>query len=83
MDEYRQEALSCCWAAVVSPSLPVPVRGARRRMAWQPDGILEFASVEAARAWYVSPDDQAIIGKRHAAATSNAIILAGFEMPEG
>ncbi|MHB8329865.1 MAG: DUF1330 domain-containing protein [Acidimicrobiales bacterium] len=45
--------------------------------------ILEFASVEAARAWYRSPDYQAVIGGRHAAAESNAVIISGFEMPTG
>ena len=39
--------------------------------------ILEFDSVEAAMAWYRSSDYQAIIGLRHAAADSNAVIVAG------
>jgi|SRR5450759_50518 uncharacterized protein (DUF1330 family) len=43
--------------------------------------ILEFASVEAARGWYNSPEYQAVIGKRHAAAASNAVIIGAFEMP--
>lgn len=43
--------------------------------------VLEFDSVEAARAWYQSPEYQAIIGLRHAAADSNAVIVAGFEPP--
>lgn len=43
--------------------------------------ILEFASVEAARAWYKSPEYQAVIGKRHAAAESNGVIFGGFEIP--
>jgi uncharacterized protein (DUF1330 family) len=45
--------------------------------------IIEFESVEAARNWYHSPDYQAVIGQRHAAAPSNAIIVGGFEMPSG
>ena len=43
--------------------------------------ILEFDSVEAAQAWYNSPEYQAVIPTRQAAATSNAAIFSGFEMP--
>ncbi len=43
--------------------------------------ILEFESVDAAKAWYNSPEYQAVIGERHAAADSNAVIVNGFEMP--
>lgn len=43
--------------------------------------ILEFESVEAARAWYDSPSYQEAMGLRHAAADTNAVILAGFERP--
>ena len=43
--------------------------------------ILEFASVEAAKAWYNSDEYQAIIGERHAAAENNAIIVSEFQMP--
>ncbi|MGP0032494.1 MAG: DUF1330 domain-containing protein [Acidimicrobiales bacterium] len=45
--------------------------------------ILEFDSVEAARDWYNSPEYQAVIGRRHAAAETNAVIFSGFEMPTG
>jgi uncharacterized protein (DUF1330 family) len=41
--------------------------------------VLEFDSVEAARRWYDSAEYQAVIGLRHAAAESNAVILSGFE----
>ncbi len=41
--------------------------------------VLEFESVEAARGWYDSAEYQAIVGLRHAAAESNAVILSGFE----
>ena len=40
--------------------------------------LLEFDSVEAAQAWYDSPAYQAAAPLRHAAATTNAVILAGF-----
>ncbi len=43
--------------------------------------VLEFDSVDAARAWYNSDAYQAVIGMRHAAADSNAVIVGGFEMP--
>ena len=43
--------------------------------------IIEFDSVEAAKAWYNSDEYQAVVGLRHAAAESNAVIVAGFEMP--
>lgn len=42
--------------------------------------IVEFESVEAARSWY-SAEYQAVVGLRHAAAESNAVIIGGFEMP--
>jgi len=43
--------------------------------------ILEFPSIEAARGWYNSPDYEAVVGQRHAAAACNAVIVGGFEMP--
>ena len=43
--------------------------------------VVEFESVDAARAWYNSDAYQAVIGERHAAADSNAVIVGGFEMP--
>ncbi len=43
--------------------------------------VLGFDSVEAARNWYRSPEYQGVVGLRHAAADSNAVIVVGFEMP--
>ena len=43
--------------------------------------VLEFESVEAARAWYESPAYQAAVPLRHAAADCNAVIVSGFEAP--
>jgi uncharacterized protein (DUF1330 family) len=43
--------------------------------------VLEFESVEAARAWYTSPGYQAVVGQRHRAAEANAVIVGGFVMP--
>ena len=43
--------------------------------------VLEFDSVEAARAWYESPAYQAVIGERHASADANAVIVPGLEPP--
>jgi len=45
--------------------------------------VLEFDSVEAAWNWYRSPEYQEVAGLRHAAAESNAVIVAGFEAPAG
>lgn len=44
--------------------------------------VLEFDSVQAARDWYNSPDYQAIVGERHAAADANAVIVGEFQMPD-
>ena len=43
--------------------------------------MIEFESVEAAQTWYNSPEYQAVVGERHAAATSNAAIFEQFSMP--
>ena len=43
--------------------------------------IVEFESVEAARAWYESDAYATAKPLRHAAADTNAVIVAGFDMP--
>ncbi len=43
--------------------------------------VLEFESVDAARAWYESEGYQKAAKLRQAAADCNAVILAGFEIP--
>jgi uncharacterized protein (DUF1330 family) len=43
--------------------------------------IIEFDSVDAARAWYRSPEYQAALPLRQAAADTDVVIMAGFEMP--
>lgn len=45
--------------------------------------VLEFESVEAARAWYYSDAYQEAVKLRQAAADCNGVILSGFEMPTG
>ena len=45
--------------------------------------VMEFESVEAARAWYESVEYQEAIPLRQAAAECNFAILPGFEMPGG
>lgn len=40
--------------------------------------LLEFPSAEQAHAWHNSPDYQAIIGYRHAAAESHAYLVEGL-----
>jgi len=44
--------------------------------------ILEFESVDEARAWYESPEYQAIVGQRHACSECSGIIAGGFELPQ-
>jgi uncharacterized protein (DUF1330 family) len=41
--------------------------------------VLEFDSVDAAKAWYQSEEYQAIISDRQAAATANAVIVSGMD----
>jgi uncharacterized protein (DUF1330 family) len=43
--------------------------------------LVEFPSVEAARAWYASDGYAAVKPLREAAAVSNAVLLPAFEMP--
>ena len=45
--------------------------------------VLEFESVESARAWYTSDGYQAAAKLRQQAASTDAVIVAGFEMPGG
>lgn len=40
--------------------------------------VLEFETVEAARAWYASDAYQVAAKLRHAAVDSNAVILSGL-----
>ena len=46
---------------------------------WQPGRfvVLEFSSVEQAKAWYNAPEYTAIIGIRHHAANSKMILVQG------
>ncbi|SEG53437.1 Uncharacterized conserved protein, DUF1330 family [Thermomonospora echinospora] len=43
--------------------------------------VLEFDSVEAARAWYESATYQKAKELRQAAADTNAVIISGFDVP--
>ncbi len=45
--------------------------------------ILEFPSVAAAQDWYRSPEYQAAVPIRQAAADCSAVIVAGFDPPTG
>ena len=81
---YAQKAVPTIFAAggsVLIAGAPDEVREG----AWHGHQtvVLEFPSVEAARAWCDSDGYQAVIGERHAAAESNAVIISGFEMPGG
>ncbi len=82
LDEYAAAATPTVLAAggtaiVIGPPVEV-VEGA-----WHGDTtvILEFESVDAATAWYRSDAYQDIARGRHAAATSNVAIFAGFSPP--
>ena len=59
---------------IVANGALTPVEGA------PPDGvvIIEFPSVEAARAWYESPEYQAVVGERLAATEGRAVIVEGL-----
>ena len=84
MGVYAQAAIP---TVIAAGGVPIVVGSAEDILEGEWHGnqtvIIEFESVEAARKWYHSPDYQAIIGQRHAAANSNAIIVSGFEMPSG
>jgi uncharacterized protein (DUF1330 family) len=62
------------------------VRGARAEVlegTWEPKRLvlLEFPSVEAARAWYASDDYAPAKALRQATSTGDMIVLEGFEPP--
>ena len=42
--------------------------------------ILEFPSIDEAMAWYESPEYQAVIGERMAAAESNVAVFPGLDL---
>jgi len=42
--------------------------------------VLRFNSMEAAKAWYGSAEYQSIVGHRHAAASTHALLLAGLPL---
>ena len=48
------------------------------RWPWARTAVLEFDSVDAARAWYRSPGYQAIVVQRQKAADTNAVIVGGM-----
>jgi uncharacterized protein (DUF1330 family) len=79
---YAQQAIPTIMQAggrvIVADDAPEPIEGS-----WhgQRTVVLEFDTVEAARDWYRSREYQAVAGLRHAAADSNAAIVAGFELP--
>ena len=45
--------------------------------------ILEFESVDAANAWYHSPEYQEAIPLRQAAGDCNVAVVSGFDVPSG
>jgi uncharacterized protein (DUF1330 family) len=64
---------------------PLVVYGAMEALEGdKPDGVvmLEFPTVEDAKAWYNSPDYQAALPHRLKSAKHRAIIVDGFAMPK-
>ena len=59
---------------IVANGAVTPLEGA------PPDGvvIIEFPSVEAAKAWYESPEYQAVVGERLAVTEGRAVIVEGL-----
>jgi len=43
--------------------------------------VLEFPSMEHARRWYESPGYRSIVQHRFKAATSNLVLVRGYEVP--
>jgi uncharacterized protein (DUF1330 family) len=82
MDAYQQKAIV---SLIQAGGRPIVVHDDAEVLEGQWGGsktvVLEFDSVDAARAWYQSPDYQAAIPLRRAAANSNVVIVGGFEMP--
>jgi len=62
--------------ALVANGAMTPLEGER------PDGVvvIEFPDVAAAKAWYESPQYQAVIGERLAATEGRALIVEGVEL---
>lgn len=81
-DAYTQKALPTLIQAGARPIIvddnPVVLEGQ-----WHGTrtAVLEFESVEAARAWYGSAGYQAIVSERRNAADTNVVIVGGFVMP--
>ena len=64
---------------------PLAVYGAQTPLEGKaPDGVvvLQFPSVEDAKAWYFSPEYQAAAAHRRKAADYRAVIVEGFELPQ-
>ena len=87
---HNQEALEA-YAAAAVPSVIAAggtalIAGPADEVAegqWHGDTtvLLEFETLEAAKAWYHGTDYQAVAGQRQAAATSNVAFFAGFAPP--
>lgn len=59
---------------VVRGGNPLSIEGG-----WDPERIVvvEFADIEAAKAWYNSPEYQAVLGIRHEASNGRVIMVEG------
>lgn len=75
---YGQKAVA---SMAAHPGKPLAANGALLPIEGAPaDGvvIIEFPSVEAAKAWYDSPAYQACVGERLAATEGRAMIVEGL-----
>ncbi|MGZ8755335.1 MAG: DUF1330 domain-containing protein [Acidimicrobiia bacterium] len=45
--------------------------------------MLEFPTLDEARAWYADPDFEALVPLRHQATSSKILFVEGFEAPAG
>src|SRR5579863_5408757 len=81
METYRETAKGCMDGFTAKPIVTYALCDAVEGEA--PDGVvvLEFPSVEEAKAWYNSPKYQAAAPHRLRAAEYRAFIVQGFEGP--
>jgi len=82
LDAYAAAAVPTVIAAGGTALIAGPAADALEGQ-WHGDTtvVLEFETLEAARAWYHGADYQAVAPGRHSAATSNVAIFEGFAPP--
>jgi uncharacterized protein (DUF1330 family) len=83
MGPYLEKAFDTITAhggKLIARTSNIEVREATHGPGWKPSRILiiEFASMEAARSWYESPEYQEILPIRLKAAKDNMVIIEGL-----